>query len=82
LAPLLDRRKKAKLKWLHDQSEINGDNLNNMRCEASRYFRNKKREYLKDKINELATNSKNKNIRDLYRGINERKGATNRETTW
>jgi hypothetical protein len=29
-----------------------------------------KREYLKDKINELATNSKNKNIRDLYRGIN------------
>jgi hypothetical protein len=32
-------------------------------------FRNKKREYLKDKINELATNSKNKNIRDLYRGI-------------
>jgi hypothetical protein len=26
--------------------------------------------YLKDKINELATNSKNKNIRDLYRGKN------------
>jgi hypothetical protein len=31
----------------------------------------KKSEYLKDKINELATNSKNKNIRDLHRGINE-----------
>jgi hypothetical protein len=30
----------------------------------------KKREYLKDKFNELATNSENKNIRDLYRGIN------------
>jgi hypothetical protein len=42
-----------------------------LRCEASRYFRNKKREYLKDKINKLAMNSKNKNIRDLYRGINE-----------
>jgi hypothetical protein len=42
-----------------------------VRREASRYFRNKKREYLKDKINELATNSKNKNIRDLYRGIHE-----------
>jgi hypothetical protein len=41
-----------------------------VRCEASRYFMYKKREYLKDKINELATNSKNKNIRDLYRGIN------------
>jgi hypothetical protein len=30
----------------------------------------KKEEYLKDKINELATNSKNKNVRDLCRGIN------------
>jgi hypothetical protein len=30
-----------------------------------------KREYTKDKIDELATNSKNKNIRDLYRGINK-----------
>jgi hypothetical protein len=50
-------------------SKINGDNLNNVRREASRYFRNTKREYLKDKINELATNSKNK-IRDLHRGIN------------
>jgi hypothetical protein len=27
-----------------------GDNLNNIRCEASRHFRNKKRDYLKDKI--------------------------------
>jgi hypothetical protein len=26
---------------------------------------------LKAKINELETNSKNKNIRDLYRGIND-----------
>jgi hypothetical protein len=59
------------LQWLQDSSEINGDNLDNVRCEASRYFRNKKREHLKDKIKELATNSKNKNIRDLYRGINE-----------
>jgi predicted NACHT family NTPase len=28
-------------------------------------------EYLKDTIDELAAHSKNKNIRDLYRGINE-----------
>jgi hypothetical protein len=45
--------------------------MNNVRRETSRHFRNKKMEYLKGKINELATNSKNKNIRDLYRGINE-----------
>jgi hypothetical protein len=53
-----------------ETSEIN-DKINNVRREASRHFRNKKMEYLKDKINELATNSKNKNIKDLYRGINE-----------
>jgi hypothetical protein len=40
-------------------------NLNSARWENSRYFRNEEREYLKHKINELATNSKNKNIRDL-----------------
>jgi hypothetical protein len=68
---LLDQRKQAKLQWLQDPSEINGDNLNNVRHEARRHFRNKKREYLKDKINELSTNSKNKYIRDLYRGINK-----------
>jgi hypothetical protein len=59
------------LQWLQNPSEINGDNLKIARREARRYFRNKKREYLKDEINGLATNSKNKNIRDLYRGINE-----------
>jgi hypothetical protein len=49
---------------------VNEDNLSNVRWEASRYFRNKRREYLKDKINELESNRKNKNIRDLYRDIN------------
>jgi hypothetical protein len=51
------------LQWLQDPGEINGDNLNNVRCEARRHFRNKKREYLNDE--ELALNSNNKNIRDL-----------------
>jgi hypothetical protein len=54
-----------------DPSEINGDKLNNVRSETGRYFRNKKRKYLKEKINDLATNSTNKNFRDLYRRINE-----------
>jgi hypothetical protein len=44
-------------------SEINGDNLSNIRHDDSRHFRNKKKEYLKDKISELAKNSNNKNIR-------------------
>jgi hypothetical protein len=68
---LLDQGKEPKLQWLQDPSEVNGDNKKNVRCKASRNFRNKKREYLKDKVNELATNSKNKNIKDLYKGINQ-----------
>jgi hypothetical protein len=66
---LLDQRKQAKLQWLQDPNEIN-DNLNK-RHETSRHFRNKKRGYMKDKIDEIATNSKNKHSRDLHGGINE-----------
>jgi hypothetical protein len=50
---------------------VNEQNLRNVRREASRHFRNKKREYLKDKITDIELNSKNKNIRDLYRDITE-----------
>jgi hypothetical protein len=61
------RRKQPKLQWLQDQSIVNEDNLRNVRREATRRFRNKKREYLKGKITDIELNSKNKNIRDLYR---------------
>jgi hypothetical protein len=67
----VNRRKLPKLKGLHDPSEVNEDNLNNVRREASRHFRNKKREYLEDKISEIELTSMNKNIRDSYRGITE-----------
>jgi hypothetical protein len=60
---LLVQRKQTKLQWLLNPSIINGNKQNNVKCEASRH--------LKHKIKDLATNSKNKNIRDLYRGINE-----------
>jgi hypothetical protein len=59
---LLDQSKQAKMKWLQNHNEINWDNLNNVRYEARKHFRNKN----KDKINEFAMNSKNKNIRELY----------------
>jgi hypothetical protein len=68
---LAEQGKQTKLQWLQKPSESNEDNLSDVRREASRHFRYKEREYLKDKINELESNSKNKNIRDLYRGINE-----------
>jgi hypothetical protein len=56
---------------LQNPSQIKKDNVQNIRHETSRIFRNKKREHLKGKINELETNNKSKNIRDLYRDINE-----------
>jgi 50S ribosomal subunit-associated GTPase HflX len=68
---LVDQRKQAKLQWLQDPSETNGDNLKIVKREASIYFRNKKREDLKDKINELTTNRKPNPLRYLYRRINE-----------
>ena len=54
----LDQRKQAKMQWVQDRSQSNVDNLNNLRHEASRHFRNKKEAYLKAKIEELETNSK------------------------
>src|SRR5215475_7203663 len=59
------------MQWVHDPNQSNVDNLNNVKREASSHLRNKKKEYLKAKIKELETNSKIKNIRDLYRGIND-----------
>jgi hypothetical protein len=56
---------------MQDPSEVNEDNLRNVRREASRHFRNNRRKYLKDKIDEIELNSKNKNIRDLYMCITE-----------
>ena len=67
----LDQRKHIKLLWLKDPNQSNVDNLNNVRREAIRQFRYKKKEYLKTKFDELETNSKYKNIRDLYRENND-----------
>jgi hypothetical protein len=39
---LLHQRKQAKLQWLQNPTEINGDNLNNIWFETSGHFRNKK----------------------------------------
>jgi len=44
------------MQWIHDPRQSNVDNLSNVRCDASRHFRNKKEAYLKDRIEELETN--------------------------
>ena len=76
----LDQRKQAKMQWIQDRSRSNVDSLNNIRRDASRHFRNKKKAYLKVKTEELETNSKIK-VRDLYRGINDFKKGYQPRTT-
>jgi len=80
-ADFLDQRKQAKMQWIRDPSRSNVDNLNNIRRDASRHFRNNKKAYLKVKIEELETNSKINNFRDLYRGINHFKKGYQPRTT-
>jgi len=67
----LDQRNQAKIQWVQDPSQSNVDNLNNVRREDSRHFRNKKKEYLKANIEELETNITIKIIKDLYRAISD-----------
>ena len=63
------------MQWIQDRSQSNVDILNNVRREVSRHFRNKKKAYLRAKVEKLETNSKIQNIRDLYTGIDDfRKG--------
>jgi hypothetical protein len=61
------------MQWMQDPSKRNVENLNKVGRDASRYLRNKKKAYMKAKIEELETNSKIINVRDLYRGINDLK---------
>ena len=40
---ILDQRKQAKIQWILDPSQSNADNLNNVRRDASRHIRKKRR---------------------------------------
>ena len=61
------------MQWIQDPSQ------NNVRREVSRHFRNKKKACMRAKIEELKTNNKIQNIRDLDRSINDfKKGYQSR----
>jgi hypothetical protein len=68
---IFDQRKQAIMQWLQDPNHSNVGNLNYVRREAIRHFRNKKKEYLKLKLTNLKLRVKLKNVRDLYRGNND-----------
>ena len=61
------------MQCIQDTSQSNISFPNNVRREVSRHVREKKKAYLRTKIEELETNSKIQNIRDLYRCINDYK---------
>ena len=68
-ADIVKKRKVAKMNWLYEQNEENLEQLSSIRQETTRLLKNKNREYLREKINDLEMNAKNKNIRELYQGI-------------
>jgi len=54
----LDQRKRVKMQRLPEPNQSNVDNLNNVRREASRHFKIKKKDYLKAKFEEFIRHSK------------------------
>jgi len=59
----------GKITMVKIPNQINKIDFQNLRRETIGIFRKKGSEYLKGKINELVPNNRNKNIRDLYRGM-------------
>ena len=84
---LANKRKQTKLLWLQNPNNQTADDFSNVRRDTYRIFRTKECDYMKAKVNKLEENSKNKNIREMYMGINEfKKGyqlcLCNKETQW
>ena len=46
------------MQWSEGANQSHVDNLDNLRRDATRHFRNKNKKYLKSKIGELEINSK------------------------
>jgi hypothetical protein len=57
-----------------EPSQTIGDNLNNVRCENSRPFKEERENIRREKINELRKSSKTKNT-ERYTEINEYKNG-------
>ena len=67
------------MQWLQDPSQSNIDNLNNLRREGNRHFRNNKMEYLKAKIDELVTKIMIKKYQRLLQSFHKFKMVTSLE---
>jgi hypothetical protein len=61
----------AKEQWIFVPSQSKVDNMNPVRRDASRYFRNKGKAYMRAKVGELENKTKYKNLRAFYNGISD-----------
>ena len=59
---VLAQTKQDKMQWLQETIQNNKNNLNNVRHEVSRHFKNKKNEYLEAKVDEIETNTERSKI--------------------
>jgi hypothetical protein len=75
---LVGQWKEPEMQWLQDPSE-GISTLHDVKPADVPGI--KKREYLEEEINELATNSKNKNTKDLYKEIDAFRRTTHLEIT-
>jgi hypothetical protein len=50
---ILDQKRRAKIQWIQTPTLNIVDNLNNVRRDASRYFRSKTKAFMKGKIENL-----------------------------
>jgi len=50
------------MQWIQDPGQSNVDNLNNVKREVSIHFRNKKKAYLRPKIEELKLTVRSKTL--------------------
>jgi hypothetical protein len=67
---LANKRKQAKLLWLQNPDDQTAEDFSNVRCGTCRTFMKKKHDYVQAKVNKLEENSENKNIQEMYKGIN------------
>ena len=60
---------------MQDPNQINAEAYSELKRRTSSTFRSRKREYIKEKINEIGKNNANKDVRNMYREIGEIRGG-------
>jgi ElaB/YqjD/DUF883 family membrane-anchored ribosome-binding protein len=59
------------MQWLQDPNQSDVDNLNNVRREVNKHSRNRKKEYLRAKIDELVNKVRSR-ISEICIGVSEK----------